>query len=84
MAPILYNRRTTCHYSGGIAPFALITYNDAMLHPAGMKADVLSKKMPPGTPDPTYSYMAHERVLYFRRDKSVHFLTGTFPSCAFI
>lgn len=63
IAPILYNRCTQCHHSGGIAPFALITYPEATANAASIKADVQSKKMPPWPPDPNYSHLAHERVL---------------------
>jgi mono/diheme cytochrome c family protein len=63
VAPILYNHCAPCHHDGGIAPFSLLTYDDAVANSGAMKADVLSKKMPPWSPDPTYSHMAHERVL---------------------
>ena len=29
IAPILYDNCAACHHDGGIAPFSLITYNDA-------------------------------------------------------
>ncbi len=63
VAPIIYNHCTGCHHDGGIAPFSLLTYADAVANSGSMKADVSSTKMPPWTPDPTYSHMAHERVL---------------------
>jgi type IX secretion system substrate protein len=63
VAPILYNHCTPCHHDGGIAPFSLLTYDDAVHNAPLMSADVLSKKMPPWSPDPSYSHMAHERVL---------------------
>ncbi len=80
VAPILYNHCTTCHHDGGIAPFALITYNDAVLHSASMKTDVLIKKMPPWTPDPNYSHMAHERVLTTAQINTiVNWVNGSTP-----
>ena len=63
VAPILYNHCTSCHRAGGIAPFPLITYNDAVTQSVSIKADVISKKMPPWSPDPAYAHMAHERIL---------------------
>jgi hypothetical protein len=63
VAPILYNRCTQCHHSGGIAPFALMTYPEASAMSASIKTDVQDKKMPPWPPDPNYSHLAHERVL---------------------
>ncbi len=63
VAPILYNHCTSCHHSGGIAPFSLITYDQAVLNSVSMKNDVQSKKMPPWPPSASYSHFAHERVL---------------------
>ncbi len=63
VAPILYNHCTSCHHAGGIAPFALITYGQAMVQGSSIKADVNSHKMPPWPPSPAYSHFAHERVL---------------------
>jgi hypothetical protein len=63
VAPILYNHCTTCHHNGGIAPFSLITYDTAVAYAGNIKADVLSKKMPPWPPDPTYARLSHERIL---------------------
>lgn len=63
VAPILYNRCTSCHHGGGIAPFSLMTYSEAVANAAGMAADVSSHVMPPWPPNPQYSHFAHERVL---------------------
>lgn len=61
IAPILYNKCASCHHSGGIAPFSLITYNEATTQP--ISAAVTSKIMPPWPPDPDYQRLAHERLL---------------------
>ncbi|MCD6013751.1 MAG: Copper type ascorbate-dependent monooxygenase [Flavipsychrobacter sp.] len=63
VAPILYNHCTSCHHDGGIAPFSLTTYSDAVMNSGMIKAAVTSKKMPPWPPDPKYSRLAHERLL---------------------
>lgn len=63
VAPILYNHCTSCHHSGGIAPFALMTYGDAVANASSMQADVTAGKMPPWPPDHNYSHFAHERIL---------------------
>ncbi|MBI3502882.1 MAG: T9SS type A sorting domain-containing protein [Bacteroidetes bacterium] len=63
VAPILYNKCTSCHHSGGIAPFPLITYTDAQPWTSLIQADVQSGKMPPWVPDTTYRHYVHERVL---------------------
>ena len=81
VAPILYNRCTSCHHSGGIAPFSLITYSDATAQALSIKADVLSKKMPPWPPDPNYAHMSHERVLTTAEINTiVNWVNGGTPS----
>ncbi len=63
VAPIIYNRCATCHRSGGIAPFTLLSYSDAIAHASTIKAEIEAGKMPPWPPDPDYTHLAHERVL---------------------
>jgi len=63
VAPILYNHCTACHHDGGIAPFSLLTYDNAVLYATQIQGDITIHKMPPWPPDPNYSHMAHERVL---------------------
>lgn len=63
VAPILYNKCTSCHHAGGIAPFALMTYDQAVLNSMAIKNDVQNRTMPPWPPSPSYSHFAHERVL---------------------
>jgi len=63
VAAIIYNRCSNCHHSGGIAPFALMTYTDAVNNATSIGFDVNINKMPPWPPDPNYSHMAHERIL---------------------
>lgn len=63
IAPILYNKCASCHNSNGIAPFELITYNDASTQSHDIESQVESGTMPPWPPDPKYSRLAHERLL---------------------
>jgi hypothetical protein len=63
IAPILYNKCTTCHNSNGIAPFSLLSYHDALVNDLDIQHSVNSRKMPPWPPDPAYRHLAHERVL---------------------
>ncbi len=80
VAPILYNHCTSCHHNGGIAPFSLITYNQAVLNSVSMKTDVQSKKMPPWPPRAGYSHFAHERVLSTTEINTiVNWVTGGTP-----
>ncbi len=63
VAPILYNNCASCHRTGGIAPFPLITYNEAFAFATSIKHAVQDKHMPPWPPDMNYNAMAHARVL---------------------
>src|SRR3954462_8480524 len=52
IAPIIWNRCSTCHRPGEIAPFRLITYEDVRRH-ATQIADVTARRvMPPWKPVP--------------------------------
>ncbi|MGH9767419.1 MAG: c-type cytochrome [Blastocatellia bacterium] len=42
----------TCHHSGDIAPFSLMTYKDARPWAAAIREQVILKKMPPWKPAP--------------------------------
>ena len=63
VAAIIYNRCATCHHSGGIAPFNLMSHTDASNHAAAMRIRVQAGTMPPWPPDPSVRHYAHERVL---------------------
>src|SRR5712692_2811758 len=45
---ILQGNCQVCHHSGGIAPFALLTYEDGRSHARQIKAAVVSRRMPDG------------------------------------
>ena len=80
IAPILYNSCASCHNPNGIAPFSLITYNDALLNSTQIKAAVQSKHMPPWPPDPDYKRLAHERLLAQSQiDRIVNWVNGGSP-----
>ena len=56
VVPILQKHCQGCHRPGEIAPFSLLTYNDARPWAKAMKNAVLSEQMPPwmaGTSSPT-------------------------------
>ncbi len=63
IAPILFKNCAKCHNPNGVAPFSLLTYDDAYRNRQGIKAAVVSKNMPPWSPDPNYRHFANERVL---------------------
>ncbi|HYV95664.1 MAG TPA: T9SS type A sorting domain-containing protein [Chitinophagales bacterium] len=63
IASIFYNHCAVCHHESGIAPFSLLTYNDAFDNGFSIEADVNAKIMPPWPPDPNYSHLRDEKVL---------------------
>src|ERR1700719_4739114 len=63
IAPILYENCATCHRPGEVAPFSLLTYQDAAKR-AGLIATVTKKRyMPPWKPEPGYGSLDHTRHL---------------------
>jgi hypothetical protein len=63
IATIIYDNCATCHHTGGIAPFSLMTYDSVVYNAFNVQADVNASKMPPWPPDPNYSHFRNERVL---------------------
>ena len=63
IAKLIYGNCTSCHRSGGIAPFALETYDEVSSMAGWVQQSIETKKMPPWTPDVNYKHFAHERVL---------------------
>ena len=63
IAPILYENCATCHRPGEVAPFSLLTYEDAAKR-ATLIATVTKKRyMPPWKPEPGYGNFDHVRRL---------------------
>ncbi len=80
VAPILYNNCVSCHRPGGIAPFELVTYQNAVTFGSAIAASVSNRRMPPWPPDPTYKRLAHERLLEQSEiDKIVDWVNGGKP-----
>ena len=63
VASIIYSKCSNCHNANGIAPFQLMSYQDAVQNATDIKNQVTNRTMPPWPPDPTYSHLAHERIL---------------------
>jgi len=63
VAPILYKNCTSCHNPNGIAPFSLLTSQDAIMNGLQISAAVSSRIMPPWPPDKSFRHYAHERIL---------------------
>lgn len=63
IAPLFYQHCTTCHHSGGLAPFSLVGYTDAYVKRFSLSDAVSSGTMPPWPPDREYNHYKDERYL---------------------
>ena len=63
IAAILFDKCTSCHHNGGIAPFSLMTYSQANAFSGMIQTNVNNGNMPPWPPDNTYSEFAHDLSL---------------------
>jgi len=63
VAPIIYNKCTTCHRPGEIGPFSLMSYDDVANRASIIQSVVASGYMPPWKPDPEYSHFLGEYYL---------------------
>jgi peroxiredoxin len=63
VAAILQNKCQSCHRSGQVAPFSLLTYDDARKHSAMIQEVVEERRMPPWHADPRYGHFANDRSL---------------------
>lgn len=63
VAPILYHNCTNCHRAGEVAPFALLTYDDAAKRAKQIAAITEARVMPPWKATPGYGEFLDERRL---------------------
>ncbi|MEO6167765.1 MAG: T9SS type A sorting domain-containing protein [Chitinophagales bacterium] len=63
VATIIYNNCSNCHREGGIGPFTLMSYEDAVNNAFSIQAQTESKLMPPWKADPDYTHFKDERYL---------------------
>ena len=63
VAPILYANCVSCHHTGEVAPFPLITFNDVHKRAGQIAAVTDSKFMPPWKPTPGFGHFEGERKL---------------------
>jgi mono/diheme cytochrome c family protein len=63
IAPILYANCATCHRPGEVAPFPLLTYQDASKRAALIAGAVAGRFMPPWKAEPGFGDFAGERRL---------------------
>ncbi len=63
VACIVYSHCSTCHNPNSIAPFSLLTYNDAVRNMVSIKYYVSNKLMPPYLPNTNYQHYTDMRNL---------------------
>jgi peroxiredoxin/mono/diheme cytochrome c family protein len=63
VAPIIQSRCQGCHRPGQVAPFALLTYDDARAWSDMIREVVREERMPPWHADPRYGKFANDRRL---------------------
>src|SRR5256714_9438730 len=63
IAPILYQHCAGCHRPGEVAPFSLLTYEDAAQRAKLIASATERRFMPPWKPEPGYGKLANERRL---------------------
>lgn len=66
VAQIFYNKCTSCHHPGGIAPFSLMTHQDANPMASAIYNAIspsATHPMPPWPPDNNYQQYLHDRAL---------------------
>lgn len=63
VANIIYKNCSSCHREGNIAPFTLMSYEDAVDNAFSIQTVVNAHIMPPWPPDPSFRHFANEAVL---------------------
>ena len=66
IAPILHARCASCHRQGQVAPFSLLTYDQAHRWAASIAEVIADDRMPPWHADPRYGQFANDRSLTAR------------------
>lgn len=60
---LIYDNCSSCHHDGGIAPFSLMTYQDAVDYKWQIHHAIDDREMPPWLADPDYRHFANETYL---------------------
>jgi mono/diheme cytochrome c family protein len=63
IAPIFYKNCAECHRPNDIAPMSLITFKESRPWARSIKEKVLTREMPPWSPDPKYGHFANDARL---------------------
>lgn len=63
IAPIFYKNCAECHRANDIAPMALMTYKESRPWARSIKEKIVTREMPPWSPDPRYGEFANDHRL---------------------
>lgn len=63
IAPIVYQNCASCHHTGGVGPFPLVSYQDVKKHARQIAVVTASRYMPPWKPEAGYGEFQDERRL---------------------
>ena len=71
VAEIIYNNCSRCHRVGGIAPFELMSYQDAVDAAGSIYHVAENNEMPPWPADPHYRRFAQEEILTYEEKSAI-------------
>lgn len=71
VAPILYNKCASCHHTGEVAPFPLMSFEDAKKRADTINAVVQAGYMPPWKPAPGFGQFKASRALTEKEIQSI-------------
>ena len=63
IGPLIYQHCSSCHHTGDVAPFELMSYQDVVQHAHTIEVATSIGYMPPWKADPSYSHFLDENVL---------------------
>ena len=63
IAPLVYENCSHCHHQGQVAPFSLMSYEDAANNALSMYTAMFTGHMPPWPADPDYRHFVGETVV---------------------
>jgi peroxiredoxin len=66
VAPIVQAKCQSCHRSGEVGPFPLLTYDEVRKRAEGISEVVGDRRMPPWHADPRYGHFSNDRSLTLR------------------
>lgn len=72
IAPLIYENCSSCHHTGAIAPFELMSYEDVVTYAPFIHEAIEHREMPPWPADPNYRHFAHETYLEDDEIQAIH------------